>query len=137
MKHNITATASLPVSRSKSIIYWVTTSFLAAGLLSGGINYLLVTSFAYHGVVEVLGYPPHFLLILGTWKVLGAIALMVPGYPRLKEWAYAGVFINMTGAIAAYLLTGYGIDHFPAPIVFVLLIMISWATRPASRRLPT
>lgn len=137
MKHNITATATLPVSRNRTIIYWITTSLLAAGLFSGGINYLLQTSFAYHGVVEVLGYPAHFLFILGVWKVLGATALLVPGYPRLKEWAYAGAFINMTGAIAANLLTGHGIDHFPAPIVFVLLIMISWATRPASRRLPS
>jgi uncharacterized membrane protein YphA (DoxX/SURF4 family) len=89
-----------------------------------------------HGVVPVLGYPMYFFAILGLWKVLGAIAILVPRFPRLKEWAYAGIFFDLTGAAASVAAVGgYGAYafHVIAPLVIAGLTVASWALRPQSR----
>jgi hypothetical protein len=78
------------------------------------------------------------LTIIGLWKVLGSIALIVPRFPRLKEWAYAGIFFNMTGAAASHALSGdYGVYafHVVATLAIALLAVASWALRPPSRRM--
>jgi hypothetical protein len=84
----------------------------------------------------LLGYPLYFFHILGFWKVLGAIAILVPRFPRLKEWAYAGIFFDLTGAAASCVAVGgYGpyAFHVLAPLVLAALAIASWALRPASR----
>jgi hypothetical protein len=87
-------------------------------------------------LIEHLGYPPYFLLILGVWKLLGAAALAVPGFPRLKEWAYAGVVFDLTGAVASILISGLGSAGTLAyPLVMLGVAGASWALRPPSRRL--
>jgi DoxX-like family len=89
-----------------------------------------------HGVVPVLGYPLYFFAILGFWKLLGAIAILVPRFPRLKEWAYAGIFFDLTGAAASCAAVGgYGVYafHVLAPLFLACLTMASWALRPQSR----
>ncbi|ULL15132.1 DoxX family protein [Paenibacillus sp. H1-7] len=124
-------------TRGKIIAYWVTTSLLAFFLGSGGIGEL-THQWGTLGTVEIVGYPVYFLTILGIWKVLGTIALLVPGFSRLKEWAYAGIFFGMTGAAASHAFVGdYGAYayHIIIPLGFVILVLVSWALRPKSRRL--
>jgi uncharacterized membrane protein YphA (DoxX/SURF4 family) len=91
-----------------------------------------------HGVVPELGYPMYFFAILGVWKVLGAIAILVPRFPRLKEWAYAGIFFDLTGAaISCAAVGGYGVYafHVVAPLVITGFLVTSWALRPESRKI--
>jgi uncharacterized membrane protein YphA (DoxX/SURF4 family) len=82
-----------------------------------------------------IGYPPYVLTILGFWKVLGAIALLVPRFPRLKEWAYAGTFFELTGAIASHAASGSSAGHLIWPGFFAVCAVASWALRPQSRTL--
>ena len=82
-----------------------------------------------------LGYPVYFARILGVWEVLAGIALLVPRFARLKEWAYAGIFFNMTGAAVSRAVRGDDVSHIAAPLVFAGLTVASWALRPPSRTL--
>lgn len=87
------------------------------------------------GLIEHLGYPPYFLVILGTWKLLGAVALVIPRFPRLKEWAYAGVFFDLTGAVASLFASGLiNVGAMAYPILMIGVAVASWALRPPSRR---
>src|SRR3954452_19680127 len=87
-------------------------------------------------LIERLGYPPYFLVILGIWKLLGAVALVVPRFPRLKEWAYAGVLFDLTGAVASLLASGGSeAGSLAYPIAMIGVALASWALRPPSRRL--
>lgn len=91
-----------------------------------------------HGVVPVLGYPMYFFAILGFWKLLGAIAILAPRFPRLKEWAYAGIFFDLTGAVASITAVGsYGVYafHILAPLILMGFTGASWGLRPESRRI--
>jgi uncharacterized membrane protein YphA (DoxX/SURF4 family) len=87
----------------KSIAYWVTTGMVASAMLSGGIAELTHRPETINGMKQ-LGYPVYFAMILGVWKLLGSVAFVIPGFPRLKEWAYAGIFFNMTGAAVSHLV---------------------------------
>ena len=82
-----------------------------------------------------LGYPVYFARILGIWEVLTGIAFLAPRFPRLKEWAYAGILFNMTGAAASRAVRGDDVSHIVAPLVFAGLAVASWALRPESRSL--
>jgi len=121
--------------KAKRIAYW-TTTVLVAFFMSGGVTQILQFKANPHGVVPQLGYPMYFFAILGFWKVLGALAILVPRFPRLKEWAYAGIFFDVTGAAASCAAVGaygaYGF-HVIAPLVIAGLAVASWALRPASR----
>jgi hypothetical protein len=127
--------------KAKLIIYWVTTTLIALETLAGGVVDLAhgrTTVFSGPLVVDVvthLGYPVYLLTILGPWKLAGAIVLLVPGFPRLKEWAYAGIIFELTGAIASWLAIGDKTGQFIAPLVLAVLAMTSWALRPPSRTL--
>jgi hypothetical protein len=79
-----------------------------------------------------LGYPVYFSFIIGIWKVLGAVAVLSPRFPKLREWAYAGMFFNMTGAAASHLAVGDGVGMLVAPIIFTGLVVASWALRPVA-----
>ena len=122
-------------SRPRIIAYWVTTGLLVFELALGGVWDILRVP-QVRGLIERLGYPSYFLVILGIWKLLGAVALVVPRFPRLKEWAYAGVIFDLTGAIASLLASGL-IDAgtLGYPIVMIGVTVASWAMRPPSRRL--
>ncbi len=117
--------------------YWITTGLLAFVLLSGGLADVVHEGGTLE-VVTKLGYPEYLLTILGTWKVLGAIALVAPRFPRLKEWAYAGAFFEMTGAAASHAARGDygpGAFHILVPLTLAILVVASWALRPQSRTL--
>jgi uncharacterized membrane protein len=121
--------------KAKRIAYW-TTTVLVAFFMSGGVTQILQFKANPHGVVPQLGYPMYFFAILGFWKVLGALAILVPRFPRIKEWAYAGIFFDVTGAAASCAAVGvygaYGF-HVIAPLVIAGLAVASWALRPPSR----
>lgn len=123
-------------SRRRIIAYWVTTTLVVFELVLGGVWDILRVPQVRGLIEERLGYPPYFLVILGIWKLLGAVALVIPGFPRLKEWAYAGVTFDLTGAVASLLASGF-IDAgtLAYPIVMTGVAVASWALRPPSRRL--
>jgi uncharacterized membrane protein YphA (DoxX/SURF4 family) len=118
----------------KSISYWVITGMVAFFIGSGGVAELARVPGNIEGLVH-LGYPAYFVTIIGFWKVLGAIAILVPRFPRLKEWAYAGIFFNMTGAAATVVFVGAAPWHMIVDLVLTALTVASWALRPPSRRL--
>ncbi|MBC7807182.1 MAG: DoxX family protein [Akkermansiaceae bacterium] len=120
--------------KTKMIGYWATTAMLAFALTAGGIADLTHPKVIDEGMTH-LGYPLYFATILGFWKVLGAIALLAPRLPRLKEWAYAGVFFDMTGAVASHILSGDTLVQFLWPLFFAVCAVASWALRPESRTL--
>ena len=125
-------------TKTKTILYWFTTVSVAMPIGSGGVGQMMQFRAHPHGVVPVLGYPMYFFAILGIWKVLGAIAILVPRFPRLKEWAYAGIFFDLTGAAASCAAVGgYGAYafHVIAPLIIAGFMMASWALRPPSRTL--
>jgi len=103
-------------------------------MLPGGIFYLMRAPAAVEGMRQ-LGFPLYVVILLGVWKVLGSIALVVPGFALLKEWAYAGIFFDLTGAVVADAATGGAWWHVAAPLVILVILYGSWALRPASRRL--
>jgi hypothetical protein len=113
--------------------YWFATAAVAAELGLGGIWDIARLPSA-RDLVMHLGYPGYFLVLLGTWKVLGAVALLVPGRALLKEWAYAGAFFTYTGAIVSHLATGYALGEVAVLAVITALTVLSWALRPPSRR---
>nr|WP_274362336.1 MULTISPECIES: DoxX family protein [unclassified Paenibacillus] len=123
--------------RGIMIAYWSVTFLLAAAITLSGIGQLM----QYGGNVELvtkLGYPLYVLTILGVWKVLGAVALVMPGLPRLKEWVHAGIFFLMTGAAISHAFANdYGDSGFNLilPLFYAALNIASWALRPKSRRL--
>ena len=124
----------------KNIVYWTTTILIAFFIGSGGVAQVAQYLGNPHGIVPVLGYPMYFFAILGFWKVLGAIAILVPRFPRLKEWAYAGIFFDLTGAAASVAAVGvYGVYafHILAPLILAGLTVASWALRPESRTIGT
>lgn len=121
-------------SRGTTIGYWVATGLVAFAFLAGGAGDLAHPPEVVEGMAK-LGYPLYFLTILGAWKVLGAIAIVSPRLPRLKEWAYAGMVFDLTGASASHLFTGDPVGKAIVPLVLTGLVAASWALRPADRRL--
>jgi hypothetical protein len=122
--------------KRNKIIYWIATIWLALGMLSTGAVQLMKAKSGAGGADSVahLGYPAYFLTILGIWKVLGVIVVLIPKFPVVKEWAYAGFFFAMSGAIFSHIASGNGVTEiFPALLLLVLTI-ISWYFRPAERK---
>jgi uncharacterized membrane protein YphA (DoxX/SURF4 family) len=120
--------------RWRTIAYWVTTILGPASFVIGGALFLARAEQPSTALAE-LGYPPYLLKILGVWKILGAVAAVVPGLPRVKEWMYAGFFFELSGAAASHALAGHPVGKILEPVVFLVLVVASWALRPASRRM--
>lgn len=122
------------MEKRNRIIYWIFTAWLALGMTSTGIVQLMkmkeeVDMFAR------LGYPEYLLTIIGVWKILGVVAVLIPKFPLLKEWAYAGFFFCMSGAIVSHMALGDPIGEVAPPLLLLVLTIISWYFRPTSRRL--
>src|SRR3981081_2827688 len=116
----------------KRVAYWVCTGFVGFFIGSGGLAYAMQVPDVVQGVVS-LGFPVHFIVLLGVWKVLGSIAILVPGFPLIKEWAYAGILFDLTGASAPAPAGACG-SGSALPAIAVLGAA-PWALRPESRRL--
>jgi uncharacterized membrane protein len=122
------------MTKRNKIIYWATTIFLAFGMLAGGVQQLLQIG-GYVEIIRQLGYPLYFLSILGAWKILGVVAVLVPKFPLLKEWAYAGFFFAMSGAIFSHIAVGQQINEITPSLVLLILTVVSWYLRPADRKI--
>src|ERR1700722_8667990 len=120
--------------KPKGIVYWTCTVIIALCIGSGGAAQALRLPQNVEGMMA-LGYPLHFIVLLGVWKVLGALTLLAPGLRLVKEWAYAGIFIDLSGAVVAAAANAAGAFHVIAPTVLIGILAASWALRPESRRL--
>lgn len=128
------------MSKRNKIIYWVATVWLCLGLAATGVQQLMhlplegaLSPPGAYGMKE-LGYPEYLLTLLGIWKILGVIALLLPRFPLLKEWAYAGTMFLLTGALFSHLAVGHAwAELFPAALLLVLLAL-SWYLRPPGRK---
>lgn len=121
------------MTKRDKIIYWIATGWLSLGMVSTGIVQLLKMD-AEVEMMTRLGYPLYFLTILGVWKILGVIAVLVPRFPLVKEWAYAGFFFAMTGAILSHLAVADEAKEFFGPTLLLILTVVSWYFRPADRK---
>jgi uncharacterized membrane protein YphA (DoxX/SURF4 family) len=120
--------------KAKAIGYWVTTVLTALLIGSGGIMQVMRRPDAVAGITN-LGYPVYFVVLLGVWKILGAVAIVAPRLPRLKEWAYAGIIFDLTGAAIAHAASGSSAGNVIGPALFAVMALASWALRPQSRTL--
>ena len=120
-------------TKRNKIIYWIFTIWLALGMLSTGIVQLLKMEEEVENMAR-LGYPIYLLTILGVWKILGTIAALIPKFPLLKEWAYAGFFFAMSGATISHIFSGHHITEIVPSLLFLTLTLISWYFRPVDRK---
>ena len=122
------------MEKRKLVWYWIITIILSFCIFSGG----LAQAMQVKGVVEgfkPLGYPTYFISIIGVWKVLGIIAILMPGFPLLKEWAYAGLFFAMTGAVISHIASDDVKVQIIAPFLLAVFTVVSWYLRPADRKI--
>lgn len=124
----------LAAGKPPKIIYWISTIWLALGMLSSGIVQLFNVKSETAFILE-LGYPVYFLTILGIGKILGVVALLIPGFPLLKEWAYAGFFFAMSGAVFSHIASGNPMTETAPALLLLILTIVSWYFRPPSRKL--
>jgi len=122
------------MTKRNKIIYWVATLWLALGMTSTGIVQLIKMDEEVVRMAQ-LGYPSYIMTILGTWKIIGVVAILIPRFPLIKEWAYAGFFFNISGAIVSHLVMGSDAAEFFGPTLLLVLIMVSWYFRPADRKI--
>ena len=120
---------------ARTICYWLATALTAFVYLSGGIADIVQPTAVKEGMA-LLGYPAYFATILGIWKVLGGAVVLAPRLPLIKEWAYAGMLFNLTGAAASHAAVGDPLAKIITPLVILLIVAASWALRPPTRTLP-
>lgn len=123
-----------PAGKAGKIIYWIATIWLALGMVSTAVVQLIQMK-EEADMMTRLGYPLYLLTILGIWKILGVIAVLVPRFPLLKEWAYAGFFFAMSGAIISHIAVGDSAKALFGPTLLIVLTVVSWYFRPESRKL--
>ena len=118
--------------KRKPTAYWVVTSILVLAMIAGGIAQFVQAKFNTDGFIR-LGYPLYSMKIIGTWKVIGGVVLLIPGYRLVKEWAYAGFFVLLTSAFISHIFSGDSFAQAAGSLTFALLTVVSWYLRPASR----
>jgi hypothetical protein len=123
---------NLPAGKASKIIYWISTIWLALGMLSTGLVQLFKTPEEVDRITD-LGYPIYFLTILGVCKILGVVVVLVPKFPLLKEWAYAGFFFAMSGAIFSHIASGNSMSEIFPPLLLLTLTVVSWYFRPGAQ----
>lgn len=122
------------MTKTNKIIYWIATLWLALGMLSTGIVQLIKMQ-QETDMMYKLGYPAYFLTIIGIWKIFGVAAVLIPRFPLIKEWAYAGFFFAMSGAIFSHLAVGDGPKDLFGPALLLVLTVVSWYFRPVERKI--
>jgi uncharacterized membrane protein YphA (DoxX/SURF4 family) len=125
------------MTKTNKIIYWIATLWLALGMVSTALGQVFRWNEGQGAVDSIthLGYPVYLLTILGVWKILGTVAVLVPKFPRLKEWAYAGFFFAMTGAIFSHIAVGDPVTAIIPALLLLGLTAVSWYLRPADRKI--
>ena len=126
------------MTKRNKIIYWIATIWLALGMVATGAGQLIKMKAGQGGVEMIahLGYPVYLLTLLGVWKILGVIAVLIPKFPLLKEWAYAGFCFLMSGAIFSHIATGDPMSALFPSLLLLILTVVSWYFRPADRKIP-
>lgn len=129
------------MNKRNKIIYWIATIWLSLGMFSTGMVQVLHVeaegALAPPGVwgITQLGYPVYFLTLLGIWKILGVIAVLIPKFPLLKEWAYAGFFFTMSGALYSHVALNSAVGELIPSLLLLTLTVVSWYFRPADRKI--
>ncbi|MGD2035169.1 MAG: DoxX family protein [Bacteroidales bacterium] len=122
------------MKKRDKILYWIATIWFAVAMVASGIQQI----FTIGGFVEImkrLGFPSYFSIVLGVWKIAGVVAILIPKFPLLKEWAYAGFFFVMSGAIFSHLAVADEAVELFAPTFLLILTVLSWYFRPIDRKL--
>ena len=122
------------MTKRNKIIYWIATGLLCLGMLGSGIAQIIRAK-EMVGIIKHLGYPLYMMTILGIWKMLAVIAILVPGFKLIKEWAYAGLFFTLTGALISHLVMGDSGKAIAGPVMQTIFIILSWYFRPADRKI--
>jgi len=122
------------MTKRNKIIYWIATVWLSLGMTSTGIVQLIKMDEEVT-MMKHLGYPVYILTIIGVWKILGVAAILIPKFPLVKEWAYAGFFFVMSGAVFSHLAAGDGAKEYFGPVLLIILTVVSWYVRPESRKM--
>jgi hypothetical protein len=121
------------MTKRNKIIYWIATVWLSLGMTSTGIVQLIKMDEEV-AMMKHLGYPVYILTIIGVWKILGVVTILIPKFPLVKEWAYAGFFFVMSGAVFSHLAAGDGAKEYFGPLLLIILTVVSWYFRPESRK---
>lgn len=121
------------MTKRNKIIYWFFTLWLALGMFSTGLVQLSKSKAEVDSMMH-LGYPIYLLTILGVWKMLGVVAVLIPKFPLLKEWAYAGFFFAMSGAAISHIIMGDAMKEIFPSLLLLILTVLSWYFRPANRK---
>ena len=126
------------MTKRNKIIYWIATIWLSLGMVATGTGQLVKMKAGQGGVEMIthLGYPVYLLTLLGVWKILGVVVVLIPKFPLVKEWAYAGIFFVMSGAIFSHIATGDPISALFPSLLLLILTVVSWYFRPAGRKIP-
>jgi len=122
------------MTKRNTVIYWIATALLSFGMLGSGIAQI----FQLKDMVDLIthvGYPLYLMYIIGVWKILGVIVILLPNFKLLKEWAYAGFFFLMTGALLSHLFMGDGGSAIFGPLFQTVFVILSWYFRPADRKM--
>src|SRR5687768_1954854 len=122
------------MTKRNKIIYWIFTAWLSLGMLSTALVQLFKAKEEVDNITQ-LGYPVYFLTIIGTWKILGVITVLIPKFTLVKEWAYAGFFFAMSGAIFSHIATGNPVSKMFPSLLLLVLTVISWYFRPTNRKI--
>lgn len=127
------------MTKRNKIIYWIATVWLSLGMLSSGIVQFLKVKSETDFIIN-MGYPVYFLVILGAWKILGVVTVLLPAGRQvflnlLKEWAYAGFFFSMSGAVFSHLAVGNSMKEIFPPLLLLTLTVVSWYFRPLNRKM--
>ncbi len=122
------------MKKRDKIIYWISTIWLALAMLASGVQQIFQMK-SFVDIVIPLGYPLYFLTILGIWKILGVIAILIPKHPLLKEWAYAGFFFAMSGAVFSHIASGEPMTAIVPSLVLLIMTVLSWYFRPLDKKI--
>lgn len=122
------------MEKRNKIIYWVATTLLCAGMTGSGISQILHLN-DMNELTAKVGYPLYFMYIIGVWKLLGVIAILIPKFPLLKEWAYVGFFFLLTGAFVSHIFMGDIDNAIFGPLFQTIFVIVSWYFRPANRKI--
>jgi uncharacterized membrane protein len=122
------------MTRRDKIIYWIVTVLLSLGMLANGLAQIFHAK-GFVDIVVHLGYPLYFLYIIGVWKLLGVTAILIPRFRLVKEWAYAGFFFAMSGAVFSHIALGDPMNDIAPSLVLLILVVLSWYFRPKDRKI--
>jgi len=122
------------MTKRNKIIYWISTIWLALGMLSSGIVQLFKVKAEIDFIIN-MGYPVYFLTILGVWKILGVVTVLTLKFPLLEEWAYASFFFAMSGAVFSHIASGDSVNEIFSSLLLLILTVVSWYFRPADRKI--